>query len=143
MGRDQRRKTVKVVKRYSEALKLQVVEEFERGESRAVELVEHYAIGCPRTVYRWCRKYGRLTRATKIVRVIMKSEKALIKELKETIAELTLENRFNKALWEVYEEDYKLGKVKKKLSTEQLKRLESLKAQLAALGSKNSVVTSE
>ncbi len=58
MGRDLRRKTVKVIKRYSEALKRQVVLEYERGESTARELVEQYGIGCARTILHWCRSSG-------------------------------------------------------------------------------------
>jgi len=93
MGRDLRRKTVKVVKRYSEALKRQVVLEYERGESTARELVEQYGIGCARTILHWCRRYGQYQRATKIVRVIMKSEQERIRELERTLADLTLKNR--------------------------------------------------
>lgn len=142
MGRDLRRKGVKVVRRYSEALKRQVVLEYESGESTGRELVEQYAIGCPRTITRWCRRYGQYHRATKIVRVMMKSEQERIRELERTVADLTLENRVLQVQLQLWEEEGDKG-LKKKLSTEQLKKLESLKAKLAAIQSGSSVDVSE
>ena len=142
MGRDLRRKTVKVIKRYSEALKRQVVLEYERGESTARELVEQYGIGCARTISHWCVRYGQYQRATKIVRVIMKSEQERIRELERTLADLTLKNRVLEVQLQLWEEEGEKG-LKKKLSTEQLKKLESLKAKLVAIQSGSSVKVSE
>ena len=95
---------IKIVRRYSEALKRQVVEEFESGRSSAKEAVEEYGIENKRTVYRWVRKYGRNRTQTKIIRVIMKDEKERIKELEGALAESTIKNRVLEEMLKVYEE---------------------------------------
>jgi transposase-like protein len=119
-----RAKEIKQVRLYSEALKMQVVAEFEKGRASAYELMADYDIHSKSSIYNWSRKYGKLKRETKVVRIIMKSEKERIKELEKAVADLTLKNRAYAALIEAYEES---EEVKKKLSTQQLKKLEELK----------------
>lgn len=75
--------------RYSEAFKLQVVEEVERGEvSSYEEAREKYGIGGHATVRRWVRQYGREQSLRKVVRVEKPEERDQIKKLKKEIAEL-------------------------------------------------------
>ena len=125
-----RDKTIRQIRQYSEALKRQVVIEFEAGRATAVELMSDYDIHSKVSIYNWCSKYGKIRRETKVVRVIMKSERERIKELERAVADLTLKNRANEALIEVYEADSEL---KKKLSMQQLKKLEDLRAKRAAI----------
>lgn len=125
-----RDKAIKVRRNYSEALKRQVVLEFEMGRATGRELMVDYGIHSESSIYKWLKKYGKTRRMVKVVRVIMKSEREKIKELEKAVADLTLRNRANEALIEVYEADTEL---KKKLSTTQLKKLEDLKAKRAAI----------
>lgn len=118
------------VRQYSEALKRQVVQEFAMGRATIKELMIDYDINSKGSIYNWVRKYGKVKKSIKVVRVIMKSEKEKIRELERAVADLTLRNRAYEALVEVYEEDTEL---KKKLSMEQLKRLEGLKAKHASI----------
>ena len=125
-----RDKDIKERRNYSEALKRQVVLGYERGRATGRELMADYGINNPSSIYKWLQKYGKIRRETKVVRVIMKSEREKIKELEKAVADLTLRNRAYEALVEVYEADSEL---KKKLSTQQLKKLEDLKAKQAAI----------
>jgi len=74
--------------RYSEAFKLKVVTEIERGKLTITEAVRLYEItgGC--TIYNWLRKYGKSHLINKIVRIEMKDEKTQLKKHKERIREL-------------------------------------------------------
>lgn len=47
-------------KKYSQAFKLQVVREYERGFRSKDDLMKKYQIGGHSTVLQWCRKYGKL-----------------------------------------------------------------------------------
>ena len=118
------------IRQYSEALKRQVVVEFEMGRATVRELMADYDVQSKTSIYNWRSKYGKVKRTTKVVRVIMKSERERIRELEKIVADLTLKNVANEALLKVYETDSEL---KKKLSTEQLKRLEELMAKRAAI----------
>jgi transposase-like protein len=135
-----REKGTQEIRQYSEALKRQVVLEYESGRATVRELLIDYDILTKASIYNWCRKYGKSKRATKVVRVIMKSEKERIRELEKAVADLTLKNRASEALIEVYEEDTEL---KKKLSSQQLERLKDLKAKLVSIQSGSSVKSSE
>ena len=128
------------IRQYSEALKRQVVLEYESGRATVKELLIDYDIQSKGSIYNWRAKYGKGKRATKVVRVIMKSEKERIRDLEKAVADLTLRNRANAALIEVYEEDTEL---KKKLSSQQLERLKDLKAKLVSIQSGSSVKSSE
>ena len=117
----------RVVKCYSEAFKRQVVLEVERGELTVRDAVIQYHIGSHTTINRWRRKYGTL-RAAKIVRVSMKSEKSRIQQLEQLLADEKMKNKLLNTQLDIIEEDYGT-EVKKKLSTERLKKYESLNAQ--------------
>jgi len=86
-----------IMKRYSEAFKLQVVSEYERGQS--VRALQHkYGITGNGTIRRWVKKYGHAGLRHDMV-VIQRSEerdrenrlKERIKELESAVAQLTLE----------------------------------------------------
>jgi transposase-like protein len=81
------------IRRYSEVLKRRVVEEYESGSASVRELMGQYGILCKDSIYLWCKRYGRFKKVTKVVRVIMKSEKERILELERAVADLTLKNR--------------------------------------------------
>ena len=87
----------RAMKRYSEAFKLQVVSEYESGQS--VRALQHkYGITGNGTIERWVRKYGHAGLRHELV-VIQRSEergrenrlKDRIKELESAVAQLTLE----------------------------------------------------
>lgn len=79
----------RTVIRYSEAFKLQVVEEVERGASGSLQEVRHkYGIKGSHTIKHWLKKYGRQHLLPKVVRVESMKEKDRIKELKKRNREL-------------------------------------------------------
>ena len=87
----------KIVKRYSEAFKKQVVREYEAGESQPT-LRRKYGIQGTNTITYWVRKYGHKGLRHELV-VIQRAEeqqeeKALkkrIKQLEAAVAQLTLD----------------------------------------------------
>jgi len=85
--------------RYSNAFKLKIVEEIEKGRLTVTEASRLYEINGNQTIYNWIRKYGKNHLIQKFVRVEMKNEKDIIKakeerirELEEALAALTLQN---------------------------------------------------
>ena len=116
------REGVNEIRRYSESMKLHVVEEVESGRMSAREASNFYDIGNRRTVYRWVRKYGKSKRRTKVVRVIMKSELERIRELESALSDALLGRRVLMAQLDYYEEN--VPDIKKKLSSQQLKEFE-------------------
>ena len=79
----------RTVIRYSEAFKLQVVEEVERGCFRTLqEAHEKYGIGGHATVSRWVKSYGKQHLLPQVVRVESMDEKDRIKALKKRNREL-------------------------------------------------------
>jgi len=85
--------------RYSDAFKLKVVQDIEKGKLTISEARRLYEINGTHTVYRWLRKYGKNDLIQKIVRIEMKDEKSQLKkkderirELESVIASLTLHN---------------------------------------------------
>lgn len=72
---------------YSQALKLQVVREYERGNLTKDALMNKYQIGGHSTVLRWCRKYGKLyyPKTTTPGRPLKDPQKRHIKELEEEL----------------------------------------------------------
>jgi len=85
--------------RYSDAFKLKVVQDIEKGKLTISEALRLYEINGTHTVYRWLRKYGKNDLIQKIVRIEMKDEKSQLKkkderirELESVIASLTLHN---------------------------------------------------
>ena len=75
--------------RYSQAFKLQVVREYERGYQSKDDLMNKYKIGGHSTVLQWCRKYGKLYYPkTKVPGRPMKDpQKQRIKELEHELKE--------------------------------------------------------
>lgn len=119
--------SMRVVRRYSEALKRQVVEEVESGRLRVKEAMEYYDIPWRRTIDRWRQRYGNNRRGTKIVRIVMKDEQERIRELEKLVSDLELKNRVREAQLEIWEERYG-DDLKKKLNTKELEEYEKLKA---------------
>jgi len=74
--------------RYSEAFKLKVVDEIERGKLTISEASRLYEIKGSSTIYKWIRRYGRNHLISKTVRIEMKNEKDIIRAKEEKIREL-------------------------------------------------------
>lgn len=74
---------------YSQAFKVQVVREYERGNQTKDGLMNKYKIGGHSTVLRWCRKYGKLyySRTTIPGRPLKDPQKQRIKELEHELKE--------------------------------------------------------
>jgi transposase len=77
-----------VMLRYSDAFKLKVVNEIERGRLTISQASRLYEIFGTNTLYQWLRKYGKNDLIKKVVRIEMKDEKSIIKEKEERIREL-------------------------------------------------------
>ena len=122
------KRKVRVVRQYSEALKQQVVEEISQGKVTVEEAKRRYGIPSHKTINRWRKARGKMEVVTKLVRVVMKSEKDRIRELEEALADEKLKNRLYN-----YQLDYLMEEhgeeFKKKLNSEQLKELERLEKQ--------------
>jgi transposase-like protein len=95
-----------IIKRYSQALKLKVVREYEAGNS-IYSLLNKYGIGADKTVRNWVKKYGRSALRSELV-VIQSVEdqeefklmKRRVSELETALAEAVLENRMLNATLE-------------------------------------------
>ena len=75
--------------RYSEAFKLQVVDELERGKHGSIEGARRaYGIGGNNTVPSWVRRYGREDLLPKNVRIETLKERDELKEARKRIREL-------------------------------------------------------
>lgn len=75
--------------RYSEAFKLQVVDELERGKHGSIEAARRaYGIGGAATIPKWIRKYGREDLLPKIVRIETLKERDELKDARKRIREL-------------------------------------------------------
>ena len=75
--------------RYSEAFKLQVIRDLERGRFKsAKEASEAHGIGGATTVSRWAEIFGREQLLQKVVRVSKKGEASELKRMKERIRQL-------------------------------------------------------
>lgn len=86
-------------KRYSEAFKLQVVEEYENGAS-INNLRQRYGIGSALTIKRWVKKYARSGLRTGVVRIQTVQDhqeyqamKARIQELEKALAQVVLDKQ--------------------------------------------------
>lgn len=117
-----KRNEVKVITRFSEALKRKVAEEIESGILSTRDAMRSYGIRHRKTVNRWVSQYGSNVYQTKIVRVEMKSEREEIDELKAALADERLRTRILAAQLESYQ-GY-VPDFKKKLSTKDLKKFE-------------------
>lgn len=74
---------------YSEALKVQVVREYEHGHFTKDDLMNKYKLGGHSLVLQWCRKYGKLYYAKRITpgRKMKDPQKQKIKELEQALKE--------------------------------------------------------
>ncbi len=116
-----------VIIRYSEAFKLKVVEEIERGHLTITKAMRLYDIKGSATIYNWIRKYGKSHLLKKIVRIQMKNEKDKMAELerenrslKSAVASLTLQNICLQSYVEVVEEGEQIDAKKKELMRSKL-----------------------
>lgn len=96
--------------RYSEAFRLKILDDVQRGRNTIAEVSLLYGIPV-QTVYKWIHKYGDERIISKSVRIELKGEVQVVKklkqentELKDALAKLTLENICLKAQLDVYEE---------------------------------------
>lgn len=97
------------VVRYSEAFRLQVVEEIEAGKfGSAHEAALSYGIGSSDTVMNWLRRYGRWEHASKVVRVEkpgeMSENKKLrdrVRKLEEALADVHIDRALDRAYFEM------------------------------------------
>ncbi|MBK7134545.1 MAG: transposase [Bacteroidales bacterium] len=121
----------KVLKRYSSAFKLKVVNEIESGKLSISQANEIYDIGGAHTISRWIQNLGKNHLLSKVVRIEMKDENDKLKELKDRVRNLEkllankeLDNLMNEAFLELLAEDHgvDLEEFKKKVDKERLKR---------------------
>ena len=78
----------KVVIRYSEAFKQQVIEEVESGRLTVSQARRKYGIKADSTIPYWIKRRGKLDLLPKIVRVEKPNERSRIKELEEQVRRL-------------------------------------------------------
>ena len=116
-----------VILRYSEAFKLKVIDEIEKGHLTITEAMRLYDIKGGPTIYNWIRKYGKNHLLKKIVRIEMKNEKDLraedkerIRNLESALASTTMQLIFYQSFYEVAEEMGLLDAQKKRLLLERL-----------------------
>lgn len=96
-----------IVKRYSQAFKQQVVEEYEKGVSINY-LNQKYGIGGGRTIKGWVNKYGRSGYRSEVVIIQtvedqeeVKGMRQRIKELEAALAQSVLDKRMLETIIEV------------------------------------------
>ena len=100
--------------RYSEAFKLQVIKELERGDFRSItEARQRYGISGGSTIHKWLKKYHRADILPKRVRIEMPNEQDQIKKLKKQVrnlekalAETRVNEIINQAHFEVLGENW-------------------------------------
>jgi len=99
--------------RYSEAFKLKIVEEIERGKLSISELQRIYDIRGSVTIQSWLKKYGRNHLLNKIVRIEMPEEVERIKHLEKeklalerALAKTQIKLLLSESELELYKEDY-------------------------------------
>ncbi|MER2599107.1 MAG: transposase [Caldilineales bacterium] len=101
--------TKEQIKRYSQALKQQVVREHEEGAS-IYALKQKYGIGGHNTIKRWVQQYGRAGYRSEVVMIQTEADQLEVKAMKQRIVELeqalassTLEVRMLRSVVEVAE----------------------------------------
>ena len=115
--------------RYSEAFKMQVVQELESGKLATIsEARQRYGIGGGSTVQGWLAKYGKDHLRNRVVEVKtpkdrdqVKTLKKRVKELEKALADTQVDAVLNKAFYEIVCEDHGITDPeahKKKLDTE-------------------------
>lgn len=79
----------RIIYRYSDSFKRQVVEDLERGRFRSAEQARvHYGIGGMSTIPHWLGRYGKNHLQAKVVRVEKLDEAEQLRQLKSQIAQL-------------------------------------------------------
>lgn len=78
----------KVIIKYSESFKIQVVKEYEESYLSLQEISRKYGITGGSTVSVWLKKYGSAQNQNKVVRVEKPEEKQRIKELEKEVKRL-------------------------------------------------------
>jgi transposase-like protein len=109
--------------RYSEAFKLQVVEEIEKGKYTIGEAKKIYNIGGMTTIQRWIKKMGKKQLLSKKVKIETPDELSRIKELerenkklKEALLDQTIKALGYEKMIELAEKDFGI-KIKKNIDT--------------------------
>ena len=109
---------------YSEAIKQQLIQEFETGHLSASALRRKYGIKGGSTIREWVKKYGKFGLLPRVIRVEKPNEKdeilalkAEIKRLKQAMADEVLDRKIAESTLEVFCEDHGLNieEVKKKV----------------------------
>lgn len=126
--------TEQITIRYSDAFKVKVVAEIEKGRLTISEASRLYEITGSTTIYKWLKKYGKNDLIRKFVRIEMKDEKSQLKKREERIRELesalaavTLQNICLQSYVDVVDENISEEEKKtslSKLSPEQRRVLE-------------------
>lgn len=122
--------------RYSEAFRLKILDEIKCSKVSINDVSLLYGIGRA-SLYRWINKYGKDNLIAKKVRIELKGEVSMLKkkdkqiaDLKDAVAQLTLENICLRAMTEVMDESLSPEEKKSlfsRLSPEQKRLLEKLK----------------
>jgi transposase-like protein len=106
------KKTKRLITRYSESFKHQVVSEVEKGFSIS-SVARKYDIRGGDTIQRWIAKFGKDQLLNQIIRVEMKGEKDRVKELekelkstKEALADSVLAQRLLENLIDLANKEY-------------------------------------
>ncbi len=76
-----------IIKRYSETLRRQVVQEYEAGAS-IPELCRKYGISGPATISNWIKRYGKGVFRHEVVRIQYADEIQRVAELEKQVKEL-------------------------------------------------------
>lgn len=80
--------TGRVIPRYSEAFKAQIVKEIETGKHTIASSMRAYDIKGAETISLWMKKMGKLGLLNKVVRIQMPKEKDKITKLNQEIKQL-------------------------------------------------------
>jgi transposase-like protein len=121
----------RIVIRYSEAFKHQVIKEVEEGHCSCQQVRKKYGIKGVATVQYWMKRMGKLDSLPRVIRVEKPNEKDRIKELerqvrelKNALAETQVRYFIAESQFEIVCEDQGLNpeEVKKKLDAERLSK---------------------
>jgi len=113
-------------KKYSDAFKKMVVQEYEKGILNKDDIQTKYGIGGHYAVLNWCRKFGRLhypEKGTNTGRPMKDPQKQRIKELERQLAEEKLKVIAYEKLIEIAEREDGIS-ILKKGAAKQLKSLD-------------------
>jgi len=130
-----RKEDAKILRRYSEALKLKAVQAIDAGEMNQSEAARAY--GCTKgAVNQWMKKYSKNRQRIKVVHVAMKDEQDRIRELESALAKAHMKLEVYEKMME-YVRDEDGIEVKKNTDTGELEIVRR------GVGSKGTVKRSE